>query len=57
MSMYLILADFSYKHVTSQILSPFNTYENKFQQLPAIVKANEEPNTKFWVAVDGDFFL
>ena len=56
MSMHIIVADFSYKHVTAQVLNPFNTHEKKFQQLPAIVKANEEPNTKIWAAVNGDFF-
>ena len=56
MSMHIIVADFSYKHVTAQVLNPFKTHEKKFQQLPAIVKANEEPNTKIWAAVNGDFF-
>lgn len=56
MSIQVIVADFGYKHVTAQVLNPFNSNEKRFQQLPAIVKANEEVSTKIWAAVNGDFF-
>jgi len=56
MSLQIIVADFGYKHVTAQVLNPYNTNEKRFQQLPAIVKANEEAGTKIWAAVNGDFF-
>jgi len=56
MSIHIIVADFGYKHVTAQVLNPYNSNEKRFQQLPAIVNANEEVGTKIWAAVNGDFF-
>ena len=56
MSINVIVADFGYKHITAQVLNPFNTTENRFQNLPDMVKANEEAGTKIWAAVNGDYF-
>src|SRR5690606_4793711 len=56
MSKHIIVADYSYKHVTAQVLNPFNTHEKKLQQSPASAKANERPDPKIRAAVNGDFF-
>ena len=56
MSISVLVADFSYKHINAQALNPYNSDEKRFQVLPDIAKANEEPGTKIWAAVNGDYF-
>lgn len=56
MSIHVIIADFGYKHVTAQVLNPYNTDEERFQNLADMTKVNEEVGTKILAAVNGDYF-
>ncbi|MCA5005707.1 phosphodiester glycosidase family protein [Sphingobacterium bovistauri] len=56
MNISIIVADMGYKHVSAQVLNPYNSSDNKFQNLPDMARANEEVGTKIWAAVNGDYF-
>ncbi|HMR20009.1 MAG TPA: phosphodiester glycosidase family protein, partial [Sphingobacterium sp.] len=56
MSIYVLVADMSYRNVNIQALNPYDSDEKRFQPLKDMVKDNEKTGTKILAAVNGDYF-